>query len=827
MSGVDPQQLQAPQVRALVLTDLCGYTALVERLGDAAAAEVLREHDRLVLGLQRRWRGQLIDRSDGLLLLFERPVDGLGFILDFTRGLHELAQARGLDLKARAGLHVGEVLTWQNEPDAISAGAKPVEVEGLAKPVAARLMALARPGQILMSAVAESLTRRGARELGKELRWKSHGRWHFKGVPEAQEVVEVGEPALMPSRSPAGSAKARRAQPLWRRPVWLAAGGALVLLIALGAWLAMRPTLAFAERDWVVVAQLQNQTGDALLDDSLEQAFLIGLQQSRYLNVVSPLTIREILQRMRLDPDRPIDRKLAGEIAVRQGAQVVLAPSVSEVGDRVLVAVDVIDPASGATMLTVSKEGAGLGSVLQTVDAVVASLRDDLGEQLESIQKDSAPLPTVTTSSLLALKAYALGQKARASRQCGPAQAYYQQAIELDPGFALAYVGMAFCYEILVDTPHAQEALDAALRLLGHLPERERLYVQAWKSRLDGDSYTATERLRVLAHLFPDDDEAFGQYVWLTLSQAGYSEVEEAVTSVLGKHGPERGDILSYLGRAQLALGQLDAARKSFQQSEQIRGSGTGSQEALVDAARGQAQVALDKLNAAIAGRSMTSSESVTMIDLAVQRGCATCAEQIIETQLAAYAQEDSESFMPRLYRFMQLSVRASSGKQDNAEDLLKYLNQTRHAVTDGLAGDREDNAYLLLAAYYLLQRFHPQHADPALLDQVVGLASGSRNATVLALVNVVKAQQLVIERRPDQAIALLERWRDRPNLLQADVVLHAAYLAAGHDQEALAMEQKIASELPLAYAEVAGSFSLQPLNVADVMAMRGEAVPR
>src|SRR5689334_12111551 len=59
----------SPQVRTLLLTDLCDSTLLVERLGDAPAAELFRAHDRLVLELQQRWRGRLIDRSDGLLLL--------------------------------------------------------------------------------------------------------------------------------------------------------------------------------------------------------------------------------------------------------------------------------------------------------------------------------------------------------------------------------------------------------------------------------------------------------------------------------------------------------------------------------------------------------------------------------------------------------------------------------------------------------------------------------------------------------------------------------------------------------------------------------------
>ena len=98
---------EAPQLRTLLLTDLCDSTTLVERLGDGPAAELFREHDRLVLQLQQQWRGRLIDRSDGLLLLFERPIDGLGFALDYERGLREIGRERKQTLLARAGLHVG------------------------------------------------------------------------------------------------------------------------------------------------------------------------------------------------------------------------------------------------------------------------------------------------------------------------------------------------------------------------------------------------------------------------------------------------------------------------------------------------------------------------------------------------------------------------------------------------------------------------------------------------------------------------------------------------------------------------------------------------
>ncbi|REM97115.1 putative peptide modification system cyclase, partial [Mycobacterium tuberculosis] len=99
MNGDNGTSTQAPQMRALLFTDLCDSLILVERIGDAAAAELFQEHDRLVLALQQQWNGRLIDRSDGLLLLFERAIDGLGFALDYQRGLLEIGKQRDIVLR--------------------------------------------------------------------------------------------------------------------------------------------------------------------------------------------------------------------------------------------------------------------------------------------------------------------------------------------------------------------------------------------------------------------------------------------------------------------------------------------------------------------------------------------------------------------------------------------------------------------------------------------------------------------------------------------------------------------------------------------------------
>ena len=192
-----PQDLNTapvtPMLRTVLLCDIVESTALVERLGDVRAVALLKRHDQLLRQLMELCHGQLIDKADGVLALFERPIQALDFALRYQRGLRELGTLEGLDLKARIGLHVGDVMTWANEPRDVLAGAKAFEVEGLAKPVAARQMNLALPGQILMSGMAQNLCHRAIGELGAAgtgLRWLMHGRYNFKGVPAPMLVHE-------------------------------------------------------------------------------------------------------------------------------------------------------------------------------------------------------------------------------------------------------------------------------------------------------------------------------------------------------------------------------------------------------------------------------------------------------------------------------------------------------------------------------------------------------------------------------------------------------------------------------------------------------------
>ena len=179
---------------ALLLTDLVDSAALAQRLGDEPMAQIWAAHDRMARDLLRQWRGREIDKTDGFLLMFGAPGDALAYALDYHRALAQIeretvaADGAPVRLRARAGLHVGAVTVRETPAADVALGAKPLEVDGVTKPLAARVMATALGGQTLMTRAA----RHALGDLSQRV--LSHGFWRVKGLPEPLELWEVGEP---------------------------------------------------------------------------------------------------------------------------------------------------------------------------------------------------------------------------------------------------------------------------------------------------------------------------------------------------------------------------------------------------------------------------------------------------------------------------------------------------------------------------------------------------------------------------------------------------------------------------------------------------------
>ena len=806
-----------PLLRTLVACDLVESTALTEQLGDRNIADFMHQLDRHARDLLQRHGGVEIDKTDGFLLMFERPAPAVAFALDYQRMLHNLSLSEFLPLKARIGIHVGDVVLWRNTASDVARGAKPVEVEGLVKPVASRLMSLALPGQILLSGVARALALRAQDELETEFppEWRMHGRYVFKGVAEPVPVFEIGEEGIAPLRSPAYSSKAFREVPWFRRPALLAIEAAVVLAaIVIPAWIFLRspPVIAFADRDWVVVGNLKNLTDEHRFDEALETGFRLGLEQSHYVNVMSDLKVRDTIAMMQRDAEQtPIDRIVGSEVAIRDGARALIIPTVAEVGHRVRVTAEVIDPNTQTTVYTESAEGVGADSVLSSIDSIDQRLRERLGEALASVAKDSQPLDKVATKNLDALRAYSLGQRSYSTGDMKHALSFYETAVRLDPQFALAHIAIARVHwsagEFAEELEHVQAA---ATR--DRLSPRDALFVDAWLTNLT-KPHEALDKWTSLIRIYPDFYLATGAYSYYAWNANRYDDAISAALLNAAPQNPKAAAGSYLLGILFLSKDRFSEAVRQFQRAAEL-GFARNDFYSLVYAAQRKFDKAHSLLDSNKPSGRAADDFGTEIVRLAVLSDEGRWQDV---HALLAKAKNDAEKAGPRSQRQLEgidFALQSVTGKLDQAA-LEKYARAESSAATNNAEDHSQALFHAVFAAYLLARDGASERAGRLLADlegPVVDLADGPLNN----LLAMVKAEVACSKGHPETATALLAPLVDGNELYLTHLTLLDAYSSQNDRPAALREADWLASHRGRAYGEYGAQQFLTGFNIAQ-----------
>jgi class 3 adenylate cyclase len=149
----------------VLLTDIVGSTIKAESLGDRGWRDLLDAHNGAVRKELNRFRGHEVKSlGDGFLATFDGPARAI-------RCACAIAQAvKPLGIDVRAGLHTGEVEYSDDD------------VRGIAVHLAARVSALASPGEVLVSRTVRDLV------AGSGLRFLERGNHVLKGIQEPMQL---------------------------------------------------------------------------------------------------------------------------------------------------------------------------------------------------------------------------------------------------------------------------------------------------------------------------------------------------------------------------------------------------------------------------------------------------------------------------------------------------------------------------------------------------------------------------------------------------------------------------------------------------------------
>ena len=171
-AGAEP--LAKDDIHTILFTDVEGSTALTQRLGDARARELLREHERMVREALKAHGGvEVKTMGDGFMASFSSATKALECAIAMQRAFSEHIESAEEPIRVRIGLNAGEPIAEDDD------------LFGTAVNLAARICAQAAAGQILAPIVVRELA------AGKQFMFADLGETELRGFEDPVRLYEL------------------------------------------------------------------------------------------------------------------------------------------------------------------------------------------------------------------------------------------------------------------------------------------------------------------------------------------------------------------------------------------------------------------------------------------------------------------------------------------------------------------------------------------------------------------------------------------------------------------------------------------------------------
>ena len=428
------------KLAAIMFTDMVGYSALSQR-DEKLAQELLEEHRQLLREIFPRFHGAEIKTiGDAFLVEFNSALEAAECAIAIQRSLArrnaDVPPDRRIELKI--GVHIGDVVHRGGD------------VYGDGVNIASRIEPLAGANGICVSMDVERQIRNAI-----ETRLEKLAPTELKNISVPMELFRI---VLPWERQPMPATAAATASPAQARPwLWPAAAAAFLLLIGIGWWWTTLPhrtavvpngpahrsvaNSAGVPEKSIAVLPLVNSTGDPAneyFSDGMSEEFISSLSRLQDLKVVGRTSSFQF--KGTSDPSKTIGEKL--------GVYYLLEGSVRKSADRVRIAVALTKAGDGANVWSETYDRE-LKDIFAVQSEIAGAVAKQLKVALLGNNGQSAQLTTAATPSNQNVEAYnALLQgnfyyNRRTVDDTRKAIGYYEEAIRLDPRYALAYAKLS------------------------------------------------------------------------------------------------------------------------------------------------------------------------------------------------------------------------------------------------------------------------------------------------------------------------------------------------------------------------------------------------
>ncbi|SPE28735.1 Serine/threonine protein kinase with TPR repeats [Candidatus Sulfotelmatomonas gaucii] len=390
----------------------------------------------------------------------------------------------------------------------------------------------------------------------------------------------------------------------WQR--FAVTGVVIVAIAAAVAWFAIRRQLAAKSATHapvsVLVGDFQNNTGDPVLDNTLEPMLGLALEGASFINASSREDARKLAEKLP-NPTSRLDEQSARLVAQNEDVNAIITGEINLRGDGYDISAVALDAVSGKELAKSEITVANKQDILKNLPQLAAPIRKALGDTTPaSVQFDEVS-GGFKAASLEAVHQDAIGVDEQFAGKFQEAFDSFQKAAQLDPNFARPYTGMAAMAQNLGKPGDALNYMKLAMQHEDTMTERERYRDRGLYYLITSDWQDCVQEYTQLVTRYPADrvgqNNLSGCYTQLRDAPKALQAAKQAVKIVPKGVGqllnlafistfagdfaeseneahtalqinPKAAQAFLVLAEAQLGQGQIDKAAESYQKLETL-----------------------------------------------------------------------------------------------------------------------------------------------------------------------------------------------------------------------------------------------------------------
>jgi eukaryotic-like serine/threonine-protein kinase len=327
-------------------------------------------------------------------------------------------------------------------------------------------------------------------------------------VAVAQQASSAAS-AIRSSSSLRSGSSSLSSSSLRSKPLTLILAAVAIALVGVAGFFFLRGrnsrSAGSLEHKAVAVLYFNNLTQDQSLnwlDSGLTDMLTTNLAQVKGLDVLSSERVLSAVRRASKD-GKSLDPAQAQQVARDAGADAYISGALLKIGPTQLrLDVRAQDTATGQILFSEKLEGQDVQSIFGMVDRLTASIAGSFLPASEQPQK-APEIEQASTSNVEAYRHYQLGVDYGRRFLTNDAIRELEEAVRLDPQFALALMRLAEQYFLQGDLRRSNEVAAKVDQLQSRLPRYEQLTLQILKATRSRDEEAQAAARRQLVSEFP------------------------------------------------------------------------------------------------------------------------------------------------------------------------------------------------------------------------------------------------------------------------------------------------------------------------------------